>query len=1452
MANWTAEDFDFGDSSDTSNNEKYWRQKLGNQPVIKAPPPRSAWQRFVDSIDATIRHYSPVAAGARAVQRSIPLDKAYNETFGGPTPAQRRKRLVQEERDWREIDAQRDPADSVGDYVADFGGSLVGSMISDPTNLINPGSSFGRQVAAQLGIGAVSDAALQGAEMGEGVRDEYDPVQGVISAAAGPVLMGTVKGAKLGVDKINSGRRINAGRRMENFNDLVDTVVRLEGGGTLANPKTSSKGAKGPMQVMDATARDPGFGIRPWNGKTEADRARVGRQYLAALNHKYNGDTAKVLAAYNGGPGRVDAAVAKYGPEWLRAMPLESRNYVRNGVSKGGSKWAASDETFKDSPLELDKLFVNKKPESEEDLGPIQEALMRKAEEDSVGFVNDQPNTDDQAYANHWLSEDVEESPPSLTNLPSPEVVKMAKELYPQAKKIEDISPAEWAQAEKLANWKPKYLTAAEEYKQNLAQKNPALYGDEFKQADDALVKEADGLYDSGLYNSYEDAFKAAKNSTKFKDKYPDTEANKFEQKPFDPEDEDTWAIDDYDEPEYDFTYSEQPKPHYDYLSAQQEPFAKFYEDKGFPVDGTVLQAIYHVADSKGVHPYDIAEAVLNDDSAGGLNVKEIKDTVSKTVEQLEKQGYTAKPASESTSLYFPHKVGSSKEKPVKTTPSALAKAGATFLRMLKDNKGELSPSPDKFHEAITEWNKGTHYLLKGEDGTPLRIYHGTRHAYEGMPSGEKNRMPKGYVLYSTDPDFASNYANPRWANEPVTNARVFPAYVKNDRQIADFRKPEDLKKAIDWYKKRYGHALSWGTEHDLARGAWDQWERPEMLKDNGWKGAFLTEGMGDDKGPRLNIMLEDHLVMSILDPKTYKNKTIGHKIVNTLKKLIKDESGAYHMSENEIDPVEQKLIDAYKAAIPVSAEQRALDRQAKAEKAGQVDKLQQEQLGEVGYYAQLGALKGELPKADFESLRDNFAQEDIDHLLNKINMAPKLMPLEKVKAQQAMAKLLGLGDANFSRAPTAGDIKLLAQVFSPKLVQALEDKGFWAKAGRHVISGLNLPRALMSSMDVSAPFRQGINFVGKSEFWRAIPHMLKLFGSEKLSKESLNEIYSRPTWELMKRAGLAIQDPHSHLLADREEPFQTDWAESKIAKAMLVGHGVAASNRAYHGFLNKLRADVFDNFVKQYETIGINLATDDKKLKEIARFINSATGRGDMGKNLNAAAPVLAQAFFSPRLIASRLYMLSPHIYAKKDPILRKEAWKALFSYGAVAIAVAGLAKYGLGMDVEDDPRSSDFMKPKIGNTRYDIMGGFQQYITFAAKFITNSKITAAGEEQEFDPDKPFGSTRGSETIKFARNKASPLNSLFWDWATGKDPVGNDFNWTDAAKSRLFPMGTQDMADAYNEWGGKGIAMAAPTLGGIGVQTYEPKKPKSKDQDSLDNDFDSGFSSDDFDFGDF
>ena len=123
----------------------------------------------------------------------------------------------------------------------------------------------------------------------------------------------------------------------------------------------SSAGAVGPWQFMPATARTMGLKIsKKYDERRDFTKStHAASKYLASLYALY-GDWLLVIAAYNGGPGKVDAAIRKSGSRdfWTlqRYLPVESKNHVKKFIAthymmegQGGITTATKDEA-KEAP----------------------------------------------------------------------------------------------------------------------------------------------------------------------------------------------------------------------------------------------------------------------------------------------------------------------------------------------------------------------------------------------------------------------------------------------------------------------------------------------------------------------------------------------------------------------------------------------------------------------------------------------------------------------------------------------------------------------------------------------------------------------------------------------------------------------------------------------------------------------------------------------------------------------------------------------------------------------------------------------------------------------------------------------------------------------------------------------------------------------------------------------
>lgn len=383
------------------------------------------------------------------------------------------------------------------------------------------------------------------------------------------------------------------------------------------------------------------------------------------------------------------------------------------------------------------------------------------------------------------------------------------------------------------------------------------------------------------------------------------------------------------------------------------------------------------------------------------------------------------------------------------------------------------------------------------------------------------------------------------------------------------------------------------------------------------------------------------------------------------------------------------------------------------------------------------------------------------------------------------------------------------------------------ARLKKEAIDALNVPRSVMASVDLSAPLRQGATMIHKKEYWKAVPQMVKAFASEDSFGALQREIASRPTFGAMQKAGLALSDlgKTAGEAAQREELFMSRLAE----KIPGLGRAIRASGRGYVGFLNKLRADSFDSLIQA--------APEGTSAKEIASYVNNATGRGGLG-GFEGAAPLLNAALFSPRLMTSRLAMLNPMTYAKASPFVRKEYIKSMAAFGGAVGTTLKLAEMN-GAEVELDPRSSDFAKIKMGDMRVDIGAGFQQYIRAASQIATGERkdlltgrIKTLGKKYR-DP------TRKDVAFDFMEAKASPILGLMFDMMEGRDftgkptkllpereegklPTRKEFFDSQLGR-RLTPMLLQDFYDVYDEDPSK-LGVMAPAFFGASVQVHEPR----------------------------
>jgi hypothetical protein len=499
-----------------------------------------------------------------------------------------------------------------------------------------------------------------------------------------------------------------------------------------------------------------------------------------------------------------------------------------------------------------------------------------------------------------------------------------------------------------------------------------------------------------------------------------------------------------------------------------------------------------------------------------------------------------------------------------------------------------------------------------------------------------------------------------------------------------------------------------------------------------------------------------------------------------------------------------QLLITALRSAKIMRGKQEAIYTKARGAKLAKAKGVAATTSGRAGFHAEVRALGGKMETVAFAPILKRLGPKTIDRLFDQVKNCPTLQAWEVYPARKGLEKLFGeYGGA----VPTEGELKLLYEALGPKLVNTLKDKGTH-KFRDWLYHAVNLPKAIRASYDVSAGLRQGLFFIGRPKQWLpAFRDQFKYLVSRKSFEAAQEEIKTRPMYELMVKSKLSLTDLGP--LSAREEAFQ-----SRLAEYIP---GVRASSQAFTGFLNQLRVRVFEDLAIKGKRLGYD--KNPKFHKDLADYVNHATGRGHL-KKLESMAVELNLTFFSPRLIMSRLQLLNPVYYKKLAPAVRKEALRDLFSVASMALTVGGLGKLG-GLDVVADPRNADFLKLKVGNTRYDVLGGFQQPIRAAAQFISGVYVNSVTGKPETLGEGYKPTTRSDIALRFFKGKLSPAAAFVTTLLGSKSGVEGRVDVPTELGEQFVPMALVDLYDLYNEKGKEGIPMAVPAFLGVGVQTY-------------------------------
>jgi hypothetical protein len=510
-------------------------------------------------------------------------------------------------------------------------------------------------------------------------------------------------------------------------------------------------------------------------------------------------------------------------------------------------------------------------------------------------------------------------------------------------------------------------------------------------------------------------------------------------------------------------------------------------------------------------------------------------------------------------------------------------------------------------------------------------------------------------------------------------------------------------------------------------------------------------------------------------------------------------------------------------------------------------------------------ALGGEYYKAKWDGALKEFGalQDDMYRIVatskNFYGDGKPVGAFHRIQGKDALDRILGNGKwAGRPSAPTGYDAKLLSRFFGRMATSALYNEIDLAKLLFEVAAQVaNTSRTMLTVGDISHTLRQNLILMISNP--RDFPtYFTKALGAM-FSEGKFEEIdyayrqtpeYLIATSEAMGNDKLDMPNING-TFTEREEAYIAKWLEGVPG----IGKIVRGSERYAYTLMNLSRLAMFKKITDSWNNdkaaplSGEPGAKTMEDFKMLARFINAASGRGNIPQSLRGFLPTFNFFSFAPRYYYSLLelpgYLLpqarvvltgktnpvtgrtdyTPRIDMSKDsPTVRRLAWAAIAATLSVQILITMLLSL-MGADVELDMRSTDFGKSKFGNTRIDIWRGLQQPLVLAARLLTGQTKDRYGRVT------PLRS-RQEALERFFESKETPIISQIRQIIDGKNFVGEETargaeGWTKFLLENYVPLAWQDTRDAMEDSGLFGaILIGLLALSGVGINTYGNEAP--------------------------
>lgn len=376
-----------------------------------------------------------------------------------------------------------------------------------------------------------------------------------------------------------------------------------------------------------------------------------------------------------------------------------------------------------------------------------------------------------------------------------------------------------------------------------------------------------------------------------------------------------------------------------------------------------------------------------------------------------------------------------------------------------------------------------------------------------------------------------------------------------------------------------------------------------------------------------------------------------------------------------------------------------------------------------------------------------------------------------------------------------------------------MKQRKWYQKAGSFGAKLIHTSKAVLSGIDDSATFVQnGLAMLANPKLGAKVwlEHWKDAFSNARFKRE-LSALHERPDWEVIKKSGLDIVEPHSAASKQVEEAFEQNLlAEIKIKGIKPWDYTGGIFERAFTSMGNNMRLALFEKQMAALKDAGKTYESHPQEFKDAARVINELTGRGKLPSGIAQASPYITPFVWAPRMLTSTINTLGlgevmglrgKGYYQNLTPMQRKFALSQLSRGIGIGVGVMGAAALG-GAKVDYDPRSVTFGDVIMGDHHINVFGRYTPVVKALVQFTMGERVKKDGV-QDLDSGKFGAKTRMGIVGGFFRGKMTPAAGVVYDLAEHKNYFTNKpFGIKDLPEALLQPMSVKELREGWKNDG--------------------------------------------------